>query len=216
MSYSYSLFDSSQDVDPREWYAVCDIRDNPTMDLRFIHVVEKTMTADGKYWCAIFYDDAKTPVACICFSLYTVDGALLAPPGVQSFVESIRKVIPVFLRFKILIAGLPVTTGHPQGQIAALPTGRTWKSWRPLFDEAADQLARKHRAKAHRLQGIRSGSDRRAGSRSENSAIDSLTVLTYSLKSEFADFDDYYQKRSKRTRGMRRSSTNSKPRVTVA
>src|SRR5579871_272869 len=134
MSYSYALFESSEEVSPQEWYSVCDVRDNPTLDLRFIRVMEKTMSDDGKYWCAVFYDDDKKPVACICFCLYVVDGALLAPPNVQSFVESIRKYIPRFLRIKVLIAGLPVTTGHPGGQIAIVP-GADMEKLTPLFDE---------------------------------------------------------------------------------
>src|SRR4051812_10139043 len=99
MSYSYAVFASSAEVNPEEWYSVCDVRVNPFMDLRFVRVLENSMGGDGKFWCAIFYDEVKRPIACLCFSLYRVDGSLLAPRPVQSGINLIRKAIPSFFKF---------------------------------------------------------------------------------------------------------------------
>lgn len=205
MGYSHALWSSAADVDAAHWYAVCNTRINPFMDLRFIRAVENSLAADGKYWCAIVYDDQKVPVACACYSLYFVDGSLLASSGIQKAVNSIRRVAPWFFKFKILICGSPISTGQPQGQIAVAPHADP-EQVVVVLEEIASGLAKQTGAflisfkefapeTTELLQPLTRRGYRRADS-----------VVTYTLAAEFPDFEAYYAARSKRTRANMRKT----------
>ena len=205
MGYSHTTWATASDVNAADWYKVCDIATNPFLDLRFVRTVEASLGADGKYWCALVYDEQQMPVAAACYSLYTVDGALLAPPALQKAVNAFRRIAPWFFKFKILICGSPISTGQPQGQIALTP-GADPEQVVPVLADIAARLARESGAflisfkefapeMTEQLQPLLKRGYRRADS-----------VVTYTLKAEFPNLDAYYEARSKRTRANMRKT----------
>jgi predicted N-acyltransferase len=171
------------------------------MDLRFLRAVENAMGAETKFWYAIFYDEAQRPVACTCYALYIVDGALFAPPLAQKIVQSVQKVIRPFFKFKVLLCGTPVGTG--QGNIAFAPDADLAELTVRL-DEIATKLARTERAGFIAFKEFDKPTiDRLAGLERRGYRI-AKSVVKYTLKREFESFDEYYDSRSKRTRANMR------------
>lgn len=203
MAYSFALFNSSQEVDPREWYSVCDVRTNPFLDLRYIRVIEESTAGECKCWCAVFYDDAKKPFACCCFSQFVVDGALLAPAGVRKVVDAVRTVLPRLLKYRMMVGGLPTTTGHSQGQIAILP-GANLEEFAKQFDKAAMQLAKKHRSRLISVKEFSAETADQLAPLMSHGYRRIPSLVTYGMKAEHPSFDEYYQTRSKRTRANMR------------
>lgn len=205
MGYSHALWSSSDEVDAAHWYSVCDTRINPFLDLRFIRTVEKSLGADGKYWCAVVYDEQQVPVACACYSLYHVDGSLLAPPAMQKAVDAVRRVAPWFFKFKILICGSPISTGQPQGQIQVAPHANAEQVVAAL-EEIASRLATQAGAFLISFKEFAPETTDLLKSLTQCGYRRADSVVTYTLKAEFPDFEAYYAARSKRTRANMRKA----------
>ncbi len=201
--YTCTLYESIGELDQAQWLAACDLAANPTLDPRFLKAVELSLAGYARFWYAIMHDASGTPAACACYCRYTVDGALFAPPRVQAWVRSIRKLIPSFFMLPILLCGVPISTGQKQGQLAIAPTADL-EQLVPLLDDIARKLAKSTRCPliafkefdaetAAALAGLTRRGYRRADS-----------VVSYTLKADFASFDDFYEQRSKRTRANMR------------
>lgn len=199
--YTYVLCSSTKDLNAEHWQAVCSQYSHPYMDLRFIRAVEASMGAPAKYWFATFYDAASQPVACACYALYLVDGGIFLPPGVQSWFNTIRKVWRSFFQFKVLLQGLPVTTG--ESQLAVVP-GVEMTKLAPLLDEIACKLARAEGSNFISVKELDESSAALLAPLENHGYRRADSVLTWTLKSEFASFDDYYNTRTKRTRANMR------------
>lgn len=201
MSCTYRLFFSVDEINFDDWNTVPGVHENAFMQDGFMRAVEISMRATTKCCYAIFYDAKQTPVACACYSRYVVDGAELAPGRVQQMIQSVQRIVPPAFKFKVLLCGLPVSTGSSNLVVApdADMTAVT-----QAMDAAAKELAHKFgcvyvafkefdQALADRLQPLQGLGYQRATS-----------VITYVLDSEFTSFDDYYKSRSKRTRANMR------------
>jgi predicted N-acyltransferase len=201
MAYSYEMCATVREINEADWLAVCDLRANPFMDLRFLRAVEDAMGAETKFWYAIFYDEARRPVACTCYALYIVDGALFAPPLAQKMVRAVQRVIRPFFKFKVLLCGTPVGTG--QGNIAHIP-GADLEELAAKLDEIAAKLAKAERAGFIAFKEFDQPTvDSLAGLERRGYRV-AKSVVKYSLPREFATFDEYYESRSKRTRANMR------------
>ncbi len=197
MLYTYHLAPRVAEVDRPSWQAVCERSHHPFMDLRFLATVETSFAADARFWYATLQDDAGRAVACACFSCYTVDGCVLAPPAGQRFVGAVRRWWPSFFRFRVLLGGLPVSTSG--GQVA-LVDGVDLDRLAATLDEIAVKLADESGAKfisfkeydpelATKLAPLERHGYRRAPS-----------VVTHWLVGEYPSFEAYYESRSKRHR----------------
>lgn len=195
--YSYRLAQCVDEVGRASWQEICDASRHPFMDLRFLRAVEASFAAEARFWYATLCDDEGRPVACACFSCYTVDGCVLAPPAGQRFVSAVRRVWPSFFRFRVLLGGLPVSTSG--GQVA-LSDRVDLSRLAATLDWIAVELADKSGAKfisfkeydpelTKKLAGLEAHGYRRAPS-----------VVTHWLIGEFPSFDAYYETRSKRHR----------------
>lgn len=200
-SYSYVLCSSAAEINAGDWQAVSDFHGTPYMDLRFIRAVETSLHDPGKYWFVIFYDETQRPVACACYSLFLVDGGLLSPPAMQRLIEKVRKVWSRFFRFKLLLQGLPVTTG--ESQLAVVP-GTDMVKLAALLDEIACRLARAEGANFISVKELDEAGVALLAPLTNHGYRLADNVLTWTLKNEFASFDDYYNTRSKRTRANMR------------
>ena len=198
MAYRSVLADSTEAVNAADWGAVCDLGENPFMDLRFLRTLERALS-DGKYWLALFYDGDR-PVAAACYSLYAVDGAIFAP-ALQRAAGFVRRVWRSFFKFKLLLCGVPVGTG--QGNISAVADAN-WNQLAPLLDEIAVRLARQTGAGFIAFKEFDApGMVRLAGLEAHGYRI-TTSVVKYTLPREHPNFDAYYTSRSKRTRANMR------------
>lgn len=199
--YTYVLSTSTDEVNAADWDAVCNQRVNPYMDLRFSRAVERSIGAPSRYWYAIFYDRNQRPMGCACFSLYWVDGGIFAPPVAQRVLNSIRRLFPKFFKFRVLIQGLPVSTGDNQLSLApeADPTQIV-----PLLHEIAGRLAREGRAEIITFKELDEPTVALLGPLEKYGYRLADALITWTLRNEFTSFDDYYASRSKRTRANMR------------
>ena len=202
MAYSYVLCDSCGDINRSDWDRVRAASDNPFMDVRFLQAVENSITEPGKYWYAVVYDSSLSPVACVCFSLFVVDGAIMAPKPLQRVLRGIRKLFPWFFRFKILLCGLPVSTAG--GQVAVTPDADR-KQLGSVLDQIACKLARSERASLISFKEYDAEMMDHLSGLSDHGYRIAPSVTLYVLDTTpFASFDEYYRTRSKRTRANMR------------
>ncbi len=205
------LFTSSSEVDAEEWSSVCDVSTNPFMDLKFFDVLNRSITSDTQRsdtqpsdtqtWGALIRDTNGRPVAATCFSLYRVDGALFLPGWLRPPTELIRRLFRNYLSIPLLIGGHPVGVGqsHLQMRQDADP-----KAVVEVLDRTAQELARAHRAKLILFKEFTQSEAEQLNSLTTRGYSRSQSVETWTLNSEWASFDNYYETRSKRTRANMR------------
>lgn len=202
-NYHHVLFNSSESLNLSDWNSICNLKRDPFMDPRFLKTLETAFGPDYRQWMAILYDETQQPVAAACFSSMIVDGAMFAPSGVRRGIERIRKFWSSFLKFKLLVGGLPISSGQFEGQIALTPDAEMPEVVRHL-DEIAVKLAKEIGSvfitikefappMIERLEGLTKLGYRKCES-----------VVTYTLPREQATFQEYYETRSKRTRANMR------------
>lgn len=140
--YSISLMRSIEERDADEWQAACGGRADAVMDPRFLRAVERSMSADTRFWNVVFRDADGIPIGAAALSLYTIDSLLLAPPGWKKTGTRLRRLWPNFLRVPVLLCGSPVSTGESHLRIA--PRADSAALLRQL-DRLMIRLARKQR-----------------------------------------------------------------------
>jgi hypothetical protein len=69
------------------------------------------MANDMKFWYVIVRDADANPIACACLTELPVDPLVLAAGPFKKVGSHFRRVFPRLLSFKILMCGLPVSTG---------------------------------------------------------------------------------------------------------
>lgn len=113
MAYSYQIFDSIERLDRTEWRRVKASSDAAIFaDLRFIAALEASMSEVARFWYIIVYDEDGVPVACTIASTMTIDIAHLSDRRLARMIRHIPLLSSRFRKVKLLIAGLPVGTGH--------------------------------------------------------------------------------------------------------
>jgi predicted N-acyltransferase len=106
--YTCELYRSIDDVNLHEWRDVCQSSGNLYLDARFLKAVELSFTGEAQIWYAIYRDDAGNAMAATCFSRCFIDGALSAPPFFRKLISGVRRILPWFFRFNILLCGIPI------------------------------------------------------------------------------------------------------------
>lgn len=185
-----------------DWERVCDPDRNVFMDPRFLAVLERGLGKEYRQWMTLLYDGER-PIAAACFSRMIVDGAMFAPAGVRRGIERIRKVWPSFLKFKLLVGGLPISTGQPEGQIATAPEAEMAEVTR-LLDATAVRLAKESGAKFITIKEFAPEMMERLKGLSALGYQKCSSVVTHTLELEQGTFEEYYEARSKRTRANMR------------
>lgn len=197
MLYSYHLAPAVAEIDRESWQAVCEPSRHPFMDLRFLAAVETSFAADSRFWYATLRDDAGRAVACACFSCYTVDGCVLAPPAGQRFVSAVRRWWPSFFRFRVLLGGLPVSTSG--GQVALID-GVDLARLAATLDQIAVKLADESAAKFISFKEYDPELTTKLAPLEEHGYRRAPSVVTHWLVGEYPSFEAYYEGRSKRHR----------------
>jgi hypothetical protein len=113
VAYSYRIFNSIENVDSTEWQQVRSASDGSiVMDPRFIAAAEASMKQVHKFWYIVVYDKGGAPVACTSVSAITVDLVDFADPIVTRIIRYMPWLFSRLRHLKILICGLPVSTGQ--------------------------------------------------------------------------------------------------------
>ena len=185
--YRLQIADRVAELNAADWDALRSDKSDLFMDRRFVTAVENSVQDRERVRSALVYDGEK-PVAAACFSLFSVDAALLAPAWVKRVVGAMRKVFPRYLRFNILCCGLPVSAS--QSHLLFSPSADRAKVL-TLIDERMRILARRHRAKILMFKEFDEGT---IGDLSQLLVIGYVggpcAAVSY-LDCEFASFEEY-------------------------
>jgi predicted N-acyltransferase len=116
-AYSNSVYQSIREVDWDEWNSVRDASRDVFMDPRFIEAVENSLT-DCRYRHVLVRDGSGRPVATACLSSFVLDGASLTEGASRKLFELVGRVVPWFVRSKLILCGLPVSAGQSHVRFA--------------------------------------------------------------------------------------------------
>ena len=200
-SYTCRLYDRESDVDQAEWGTVCDASVNPSMDLRFLDLLNNSMPRSSRTWAAVIRNQDGQAVAATYFSLYAVDGALFLPRFLVPPTNLIRRLWPRYLYFRIVICGHPIGIG--QSSLQMRPEADP-KELAIVLDATATELATKHRAGLILFKEFTANETEQLRELKQLGYLQEQSVVTYTLQSQSDSFDSYYQSRSKRTRANMR------------
>lgn len=186
--YQSQIYDSVLDIPSQEWNRLSNSNKDLAMNQKLIHLMEKTLSEQAKFWTIAFRNQQHQLVACANLSLFQSDIIQSAPPFVQKLIRKIRAVQPNLFRWNILFCGLPIPSGH--SQLRFLP-GIDPKPILMLLNEAMQNLAKQQQAKLIVLKEFDSN---------QATEITHLTTLGFCqgelaplfvLQRSFKDFADY-------------------------
>ena len=84
-----------------------------TYTCEFWRVIEQSRLNDFTYNHLICYDDKDEPVGLASFYSITTDIAIFAPNRLRTLLAWIRRILPNFLKFRMLECGTPITLNKP-------------------------------------------------------------------------------------------------------
>lgn len=201
--YQYDLATCVDDIDIKSWHQVCDSSGNPYLDLRFLRAVEISFAREASFWYLIARDESGRSVACTCFSRYLVDGVLMAPAVIQRGITGIRRFWPSFLKYKILLCGIPVSTCNHQLAIADHADRQRLLA---TLDTVAVKLARASGCPLISFKEFPPEIAVQMDALKDEGFLWARSVMAYSLKGEYGSFDGYYDTRSKSRRSKIRKT----------
>jgi predicted N-acyltransferase len=102
---------SIREIDWDEWNRLRDAKSDPFMDPRYILAVENAMGSVCHFRHVLIRDAENRPAAAACLCSYTIDGAVLAEGEAKKVAALVNRVAPVLLRIRVLLCGLPVSSG---------------------------------------------------------------------------------------------------------
>jgi predicted N-acyltransferase len=117
MSYCASLYSTVGEVPAGDWDSLCTDPSDPFMDRRLLAAVEKSMSADGRFFYVIIRDGDGRPMASAATCSYRIDGGILTGTRVKRFLHFMRRWWPNYMRLKILFCGLPLSAGQKHFKI---------------------------------------------------------------------------------------------------
>lgn len=118
MDYSYTLYDSINDVDAEEWNRLRRGERDPFMDPRFIRAVETAMAGTGRFQHVVFRDHNGVPAASACMCSYRVDASLLTDGWTKKMAQWIGRLAPRLTHFNVVFCGLSVSAGQSHLRLA--------------------------------------------------------------------------------------------------
>ena len=203
-SYACELYRSIDDVDVDEWREVCRSARNMYLDPRFLKAVELSFAVKAQFWYAVYRDDAGRAVAATCFSRYLADGALMATPLVMKVARAVRRVLPGFAKFHLLLCGLPVQACC-DSQLA-IADGADMDGILAGLNETSLELARKSGCRLISFMQFSPELAARLDGLSRYGFHKARSAYVYRLEGEFGSFAAYTASRSSRARWNLRNS----------
>jgi predicted N-acyltransferase len=102
---------SIREADWDEWNRLRDPKSDPFLDPRYILAVENSMGSVCSFRHVLVRDEEDRPAAIACLCSYTIDGGVLAEGDAKKWTALVSRVAPVLLRIRLLLCGLPVSSG---------------------------------------------------------------------------------------------------------
>src|SRR5262245_2074192 len=107
-----SLYETIDQVPLDEWQEVCEGSPGCFMDPNFLRALEKTLPDQARIFHVLIYEEDGKPGACASLCLYPIDLLLLAGQKVRDWGAWVRKLWPNLGQTRILMCGLPFSTGQ--------------------------------------------------------------------------------------------------------
>jgi predicted N-acyltransferase len=102
---------SIREADWDEWNRLRDSKSDPFLDPRYILAVENSMGSVCNFRHVLVRDEENRPAAIACLCSYTIDGGVLAEGDAKKVAAVVSRVAPILLRIRLLLCGLPVSSG---------------------------------------------------------------------------------------------------------
>ncbi|RLS42442.1 MAG: GNAT family N-acetyltransferase [Planctomycetota bacterium] len=202
-TYRYDLVQSVEGVDTESWNAVCGPERNAYLDLRFLRAVENSFAKEASFWYLIIRNELGQPIACTCFTKYLVDSVLMAPQVIQNAMAGVRKLWPSFLKYPIMLCGIPVSTCHHQ---LAIADNADMSRVLVTLNTVAEKLARESGCHLISFKEFPPEAAVHMDALKEQGFLWARSVVAYSLKGDYSSFDEYYDSRSKPRRAKIRKT----------
>ena len=190
MKYSYKLYNSISEIDLKDWQAVINqSKSNVFMDVRFLKIMEKSMSSDSQFWHIIFYDEKGNPHGCTSLSSFKTDLSIIANQTTKKFVTFLRQKFSSLLWIKVLFCGLPISLG--QNHLLFTPEANQVEIIK-LLDRILQEIATRENAKLIVYKEFDS---------QESQQLDILSQFGYQraeslpmnhFQPKFVKFSDYY------------------------
>jgi hypothetical protein len=106
------LFDCIADVPAADWDRLA-ANGSLTQSRAFWQVIEQAGLNDFRYRHALFYGTGDRALGMASFYSVTTDVAIFAPPWLRTLLGRIRRILPGFLKVRMLECGSPLTINPP-------------------------------------------------------------------------------------------------------
>ncbi len=183
---SWELAERIADVDHAAWARLCR-PDDWGMRLDVLAVQQAALAGQARCWFALIRDGDGVPVAAAALALFHVD-IVQGGGGLARMAAMVRRVMPGFLRAKVLFCGLPVPCG---GSHLRLARGADANAVLHLIDERLRDLARQEGARLVVVKELGAADEPVARALESRGYLRGAIPPNYHLKRTFRDIDAY-------------------------
>jgi predicted N-acyltransferase len=205
MGYGYRIFDSIDDLDFAAWERLrSEAGASVFTDPRFVGAVQASMNQNCQFHYVVIHDSSDRLVAFACLTIMTIDVADFANEGLlKQIIQRIPASLSRLRYFKMIVCGLPISTGHSP---LALAPGCDGQQVFAVLEKIISELAAKTKANAIIYKEFE-----RSDLPWTNPLLDlgyqrCITPPAYFLEAKFNNLDDYctalrshYRKQIKRS-----------------
>lgn len=111
VSFKFKTFESLSDVPAEDWDELAS-QGSVAMSRAFWGVIERSGMNDFKYRYLVLYVEGRA-VAIAGVYTVTTDVAIFSPPLMRKLLQSVRRLFPSFLKWRMLECGTPITISSP-------------------------------------------------------------------------------------------------------
>ena len=182
------IYDSIKQVDPEEWHSLIDVNRDLAMDQRLIHLLERSLSGQARFWTVLVRDRQKQLIACACLSLFQTDIVQSASGFLHQAIQRLRQYWPNVLKLKVLFCGLPLPCAHSHFRV------REATDLQPVLrvlNKTMTVIARREKASLLVLKELDAVQDEQLGNIRELGFVRGELEPLYQLPGIFKDFNDY-------------------------
>jgi len=112
MPLEAKIFNSVSEIPKAQWNQLVK-QSSITYSHEFWEILAQAELNDFSYRYVLFYDNDGTALALSSFYTITTDIAIFAPNRLRTLLQQVRRVLPNFLKIKMLECGTPITLNSP-------------------------------------------------------------------------------------------------------
>ncbi len=182
------ICDSIKQVDPEEWHSLIDADLDLAMDQRLIHLLERSLSGQARFWTVLVRDRQKQLIACACLSLFQTDIVQSASGFLQTMIQRLRQKWPNVLKLKVLFCGLPLPCAHSHFRVReAIDLQPILK----ILNKTMTVIARREKASLLVLKELDAIQDAQLNNIRGLGFVRGELEPLYQLAANFKDFNDY-------------------------